>query len=42
MSYPYNQQEHDDAANVGGIMLLLAFIPFILALIGAVWVQVVS
>ena len=42
MSYPYNQREHDEATGVGGVMLLLAFVPFVLALIGAVWLQVIS
>lgn len=39
---PYSQREHDEAANVGGIMLLLAFVPFVLALVAAIWMQVVQ
>lgn len=39
---PYHQDERDEAANVGGVMLLLAFVPLILALVGAIWMQVVS
>jgi len=42
VSYPYNQREHDEATDVGGVLLLLAFVPFVLALIGAIWMQVVS
>ena len=42
MSYPYHQGEHDEAADVGSVMLVLAFVPFILALVGAIWMQVVS
>lgn len=38
---PYSQREHDDATNVGGVMLLLAFVPLIVALVGAIWAQVV-
>jgi len=42
VSYPYNQREHDEATNVSGVLLLLAFVPFVLALIGAIWSQVIS
>ena len=38
---PYHQDEHDEAANVGGIMLLLAFVPLVIALVAAIWSQVV-
>lgn len=39
---PYHQDERDEAANVGGVMLLLAFVPFVLALVAAIWTQVVQ
>lgn len=42
MSYPYSQSEHDEAAEVGGFMLLLSFVPFILALVGALYLEVFS
>lgn len=41
-NWPYSQREHDEAANVGGVLLLLAFVPFVLALVAAIWVQVVQ
>lgn len=37
---PYNQWEHDEATEVGGVMLLLSFVPLILALIGAIYIEV--
>ena len=39
---PYSQREHDEAANVGGVLLLLAFVPLVLALVAAIWMQVVQ
>ena len=39
---PYNQHDHDVATEVGGTMLLLSFVPFIVALIAALWFEVLS
>lgn len=39
---PYSQRDHDEATEVGGIMLLLSFIPFVVALVAAFIFEVLA
>lgn len=39
---PYSQADHDEAAATGGLMLLAAFVPLVIALIAAIWLEVVA
>lgn len=39
---PYSQSDHDEAASTGGLMLLVAFVPMLIALAAAVWIELVA